>query len=106
MERVWHRTCPIGTNLAARDAEDVRYEELRIDLRRVDPCLRQLLLGEAQRFIGGHSPSARRRSSAVSASVNSSSSPWSARSSWWVVSLMRWSVMRFSGKLYVRIFSA
>ena len=47
-----------------------------------------------------HCSSAWRRSSAVSASVTSSSSPSRIRSfSWCTVSLIRWSVRRFSGKL-------
>ena len=95
------RNLPIASRVHARPrgAEHVRDEELGVDIGRVDARFRQPLGGETQRCRGGHSPRARRRSSAPSASVKSSSSPWSARSSWCVVSLMRWSVTRFSGKL-------
>ena len=77
------RQLPVAqrVDLSARDAEHIRDEELRVDARRVHSRFRELLLREAQRLRDGHSPSARRRSSAVSASVNSSSSPCRMRSS-------------------------
>src|SRR5262249_25756784 len=88
-----------------RDAEEMRNEPFRVDPRRLHPCRGEPPLGLRERLPRGHSPSARRRSSVTSASVNSSSSPWRIRSSWCTVSLTRWSVTRLSGKLYVRIFS-
>src|SRR5262249_28488947 len=89
----------------ARGAEEMRNEPLRVDARRVDAGRTQPSLGFGKRFSRRQSPSARRRSSVVSASVKSSSSPWRIRSSWCTVNLTRWSVTRLSGKLYVRIFS-
>ena len=59
----------------AGGSKKVREEKLRVDARRVDTCLREPLLCDAQGFRDGHCSSARRRSSAPSASVNSSSSP-------------------------------
>ena len=59
----------------ARGSEDVCEEQLRVDAWRVDTCLREPLLGETERFPDRHCSSARRRSSAPSASVNSSNSP-------------------------------
>src|SRR2546421_1305561 len=88
------------------NAEDVRDEPFGIDTRRVDSRCSEPALDLRERVANRHSPSARRRSSEASASVNSSRPPWRMRSSWCTVSLMRWSVSRFSGKLYVRIFSA
>ena len=89
----------VGVEAAARRAGDVREQKLRVDARRVDPGGCEALLGCPQCVAELQSPSARRRSSVVSAAVKSSSSPWRMRSSWWTVSLIRWSVRRFSGKL-------
>ena len=83
----------------ARGAEEMRDEPLRVDPRRLDARRGEPLLGLLQRLPRSHSPSARCRSSVVSASVKSSSSPWRIRSSWCTVSLTRWSVTRLSGKL-------
>src|SRR6266545_4139278 len=70
-----------AVDLGARDAEDVR--------------------DHAHRFEGGHAAAAssrlRRRSSAASASVNSSRSPSTIRSSLLMVRLTRWSLTRLSG---------
>src|SRR5207248_9883788 len=95
----------VGVELRARDAKRMRDEQLGVDARSVDPGGREPSLGLGERLARGHSR-LRRRSSAAKASVNSSRPPWSTRSSWCCVSLMRWSVIRLSGKLYVRIFSA
>ena len=78
--------------LRARTADHVRHENLRVDLRRLAPGLRQALAGFAERPRGLHAEaaaSAWRCSSARSASVSSPMSPsstWSRRCS---VSLMR-----------------
>src|SRR5919108_3775737 len=106
IEDVRHVSVGLREDLGTRHPEDVCNEPLGVDTRRLHARVGEPLFGDLQRFRDGHSPSARRRSSAVSAAVNSSSSPCRTRSSWCTVSLMRWSVMRFSGKLYVRIFSA
>ena len=63
------------------------------------PAARAAARPPGQQLADRHASSARRRSSAVSASVNSPSSPSRIRSSWCTVSLIRWSVSRFSGKL-------
>ena len=97
--RIWHVAVGLYVHAASGRAEHVREQQLRVDARRVDTGGGELTLRDSERFPHRHSPSARRRSSAVSASVNSSSSPCSTRSSWCVVSLIRWSVIRFSGKL-------
>ena len=81
MESAWHLVLAVRVHAASGHAEHVGEEQLRIDARRVDAGVRERLLGEAQRLGHRHSPSARRRSSAVSALVNSSRSPWSTRSS-------------------------
>src|SRR5262249_40350271 len=87
--------------LRARHARDVRHDPFRVGARR-----RYAAPGEDRgRPLDDHS-SARRRSSACNASVKSSRSPSTIWSSLCSVSLIRWSVTRFSGKLYVRIFSA
>ena len=96
------RPVELGVQLDARQPERVREQELGVDARRVDPLVGEEVGRAAEDLPEGHTPaasSARRRSSAVSASVNSSRSPSRIRSSWWTVSLIRWSVSRFSGKL-------
>ena len=65
----------------ARRCEEMGDEPLRVDPRRLDAGRGEPPLGLGERFAGGHSPSARRLSSVVSASVNSSSSPCRIRSS-------------------------
>ena len=59
----------------ARGSEDVGEKQLGVDPWRVDTRLLEPLLGETESFTDRHCSSARRRSSAPSASVNSSSSP-------------------------------
>ncbi len=80
-------------------AGDVREQELGVDSRRVDSGRRKRALGGLERVAELQPESARRRSSALSASVKSSSSPSRILSSWCTVNLIRWSVIRFSGKL-------
>ena len=89
--------------LRTGDAEDVGHEELGVHARRGHARQVELARGPVHRVERAHAvaavSSARRRSSAASASVSSSSSPSRIASSRWRVSLMRWSVTRFSGKL-------
>ena len=92
-----HLPFGVGVEPAARRAEDMCEEELGVDARRVDPGGGEPLLRVAERLLQLHAERSSRRSSAASASVNSSSSPCRMRSSWCTVSLMRWSVSRFSG---------
>ena len=81
------------------DAERVGEEMLGVEARRVH-ALRGEVVGRAgENLPDRHCSSARRRSSAASASVNWSRSPWRIWSSRCTVSLIRWSVSRFSGKL-------
>ena len=101
------RPVVLGVELDPREPERVREQQLGVEPRRLDALVAEVLGGRgggprrASRT-AGQTPaasSARRRSSAVSASVNSSRSPSRIRSSWCTVSLIRWSVTRFSGKL-------
>src|SRR5581483_10160514 len=94
-----HLLVRAGRETGARRPEHVGDEPLRVDPGRLDAGRGEPALGLGESLPRRHSPSARRCSSVESASVNSSSSPPRIRSSWW-------SVSRFSGKLYVRIFSA
>src|SRR5205823_1604346 len=96
----------VGPLVLERQRDRARADADVEDARRLHAGRREPLLGLGESLPRGHSPSARRRSSVASASVKASSSPWRMRSSWCTVSLTRWSVSRFSGKLYVRIFSA
>ena len=67
--------------------------------RILDPARREILGRPLEDLGERHASSARRCCSDVSASVYSSRSPCSTWSRRCVVSLMRWSVTRFSGKL-------
>src|SRR6266511_3745261 len=75
LQAVRNRPVALRIDARPRDAKDMRNEELGVDARRVHPGRGEPLLGAAERFPDRHSPSARRRSSDVSAWVNSSSSP-------------------------------
>src|SRR5207248_11541317 len=84
-------------------------QQLGLEARRVDARLCEHLRAVREGLADAQAAavsSACRRSSAVRASVNSSSSPSRTRSRLCTVTFTRWSVTRFSGKLYVRIFSA
>ena len=70
-----------GVQPAPRRAGDVRDDQLRVDARRLDAGGCEALFGFPQCVAKRQSPSARRRSSVVSAAVKSSSSPWRMRSS-------------------------
>src|SRR5512132_20121 len=87
-----------------RRPEHVREQPLRVDARRWAAGLLELGRGVSKCFGDCHcqtaaASSARRRSSAESAPVNSSRAPLSTESRRWSVSFTRWSVTRFSGKL-------
>ena len=92
------RIGPPGRELEPREAERVRGDQLGVELRRVDARALEEPAALAQQLAERHSPSRRRRSSAVSASVNSSSAPCSTSSSR-TVTFTRWSVTRSCGKL-------
>ena len=81
VQAVRHFALAFDVELRPGDAEHVRDEQLRVDVRRVDAGRAEALLRESKRFCDRHSPSARLRSSAPSASVKSSSSPCKTRSS-------------------------
>src|SRR5262249_1235717 len=102
---VGERAVVLRVELDAREPERVREQELRVDPRGVDALSLEVVGCRAQHLAEAHCPSARRRSSAVSASVTSSRSPPSTSSSR-ALTPTRWSVTRSCGKLYVRIFSA
>jgi hypothetical protein len=89
--------------LGTLDAEHMRKQPFRVDERRGAAGLLERLsrLDErvANRHIAAAASRARRRSSEFRASVKSSSSPSSTPSSLCRVTLTRWSVTRFSGKL-------
>src|SRR5262249_21332421 len=86
---VGERAVVLGVELDARKAERAGEDVLRVDARRRDAPRREVVRRAFQNLGEGHPSSARRRSSAVSASVYSSKSPCSTWSSRCVVSLMR-----------------
>ncbi len=99
-----HRELPfrLERELGAREAENVADEELGVDLRRLATGSLQRLGRLCDRASDPHAEaaaSAWRCSSARSASVSSPRSPSSTWSSRCSVTLIRWSVTRFSGKL-------
>ena len=81
LQRAVDLAVEVGVDAGACRAEHVCEQKLGVDARRVDArgCEPPLRRGESLARV--HSPSARRRSSVVSASVNSSSSPWRILSS-------------------------
>ena len=99
--RLEHASSELSDELLRRLSE--RAEQLRSVLtEQLEASGAELRAASAQCLADPHAPtadasSARRRSSAPSASVNSSRSPWRIASSRCAVSLIRWSVTRFSG---------
>ena len=92
---VLERPVEVGVELDPLSSERVREQQLRIEPRR----LRRLaeMLGRAPEHLAdGHASSARRLSSAWSASVKASSPPGSTFSRF-TVTFTRWSVARLSG---------
>src|SRR5512132_339807 len=95
---------PSDIEAGPRRSEHVREQPLRVHARRWAAGLLQVgrslskCLGDPHAQTAAAS-SARRRSSAERASVKSSRSPSSTESRRWSVSVTRWSVTRFSGKL-------
>src|SRR6185312_15956721 len=72
--RLLHGQSPVRVEveLEPREAEGLLGKQLGVDARRVDPRLREHPLALGERLAKGHVSSARRRSSAVRASVKSS----------------------------------
>ena len=97
--RFGHRPVVLRVELDACQRERAGEQQLRVDACRLDSASGEVVGSALQDFGEGHPSSARRCWSAVSASVYSSSSPCRTWSSRCVVSLIRWSVTRFSGKL-------
>ncbi len=88
----------LGVQLHASEAEGACEQTLGIEARMLDAPRREILGRAAEDFGEGHPSSARRCSSAVSASVKSSSEPASTCSSA-TLTFTRWSVTRLCGKL-------
>ena len=96
---VGERPVEVGVELDPLAAERVGEQELRVEARRLRGLAE--VLGRAPEHVPerqrrGHASSARRRSSACSASVKSPSPPWSTFSRF-TVTFTRWSVARLSG---------
>ena len=96
---IGRRLVAVRVQLSPRNPERVREQPLRVDARRRHPGAAELLGPGDQEVADGHTSRARRWSSEVSASVNSKRSPSRTWSSRCCVSLIRWSVTRFSAKL-------
>src|SRR5690606_3625836 len=107
----------IGVKPHGVPPEDVLRQKARVDrgFVRRKACRNQTLPGGGDGLVQRHgsryesvpvaSRSFSERSCVIRLSMSSFRSPLSTSESWCVVKLMRWSVIRLCGKLYVRIFS-